>query len=166
MFRCRCCICTESAFWYAQTHRIRLTLRSSHIFCCLRRSTSISSRLLRFSSAASSVCNFSLSCCLFSISSRFLCAGLADVLFRLLNTFPKRRWVRCLSCAPVLVLAWDGFRCGGGDMRFGEPWSMLFLGLNRGRLLDVSEDMDDWRRFNEGVGSLGCSSGSGTTTAD
>jgi hypothetical protein len=154
------------SFVDTETHIIKLTLCSSHASCSLRRSASTSSRFLRFSSAASAFCNFSLSCCFFSISSRFLCAGLADDLFRLLNTFPKRRWVRCLSCAPVLVLAWDGFRCGGGDMAFGEPWLMLLLGLNRGRLLEVSEDMDDCRRFNEGAGSWRCSSGSGTTTAD
>ena len=84
----------------------------------------------------------------------------------MLNTFPNRRWVRCRSCVPVFVLARDGLRCGGGDIAFGDPWLLLSPGVNRGRLLDVSVEMEDCLRFREGAGSCGCSSGSGTTTAE
>jgi hypothetical protein len=109
------------SFIHSCLFSILLTLLLSHAFCCLRRIASSSTRFFLFSSAASSVCCLSLSCWRFSISSRFLCAGLAEVLFRLLNTFPKSRCVRLRSSVPVPVLAADGFLCEGGDMALGDP---------------------------------------------
>ena len=118
MFWCFIVVCRGVSSYCIGHSFSTLTPCLSHNCCSLRLRASNSCLCFLFSSASSSSFCRSLSCCLFSISSLRLCAGLAEVCDSVPSKAPKSLWPRFRSSAAPLPIT-DDFRRGGDIAKVG-----------------------------------------------